>query len=72
MSEYNELEDTYFGKIKVDNQAYFWIKSEGEQKISTENLVPGMKLHHLYDMSNDVAESEKIRRAESKLRNGGC
>ncbi|HJJ21068.1 MAG: hypothetical protein MT334_00950 [Candidatus Nitrosopumilus limneticus] len=32
-----------------------------------DKLVPGMKLHHLYDMSNDVAESEKIRRAESKL-----
>jgi hypothetical protein len=26
-----------------------------------------MKLHHLYDMSEDVAESEKIKRAESKL-----
>jgi hypothetical protein len=26
-----------------------------------------MKLHHLYDMTEDVVESEKIKRAESKL-----
>jgi hypothetical protein len=32
-----------------------------------DELVPNMKLHHLYDMTEDVAESEKIRRAESKL-----
>ena len=30
-------------------------------------LVPDMKLHHLYDMTEDVVESEKIKRAESKL-----
>ena len=29
--------------------------------------VPDMKLHHLYDMTEDVAESEKIKRAESKF-----
>ena len=32
-----------------------------------DKLVPEMKLHHLYDMSEDVAESEKIKRAESKF-----
>ena len=32
-----------------------------------DELIPDMKLHHLYDMSEDVAESEKIKRAESKL-----
>ena len=30
-------------------------------------LIPDMKLHHLYDMTEDVAEFEKIKRAESKL-----
>ena len=30
-------------------------------------LIPEMKLHHLYDLTEDVAESEKIKRAESKL-----
>jgi hypothetical protein len=32
-----------------------------------DELVPDMKLHHLYDMTEDIAESEKIKRAESKL-----
>ena len=32
-----------------------------------DELIPDMKLHHLHDMSEDVAESEKIKRAESKL-----
>ena len=32
-----------------------------------DELVPEMKLHNLYDMSEDVAESEKIKRAESKF-----
>jgi|TARA_B110000438_G_scaffold142474_1_gene137373 hypothetical protein len=32
-----------------------------------DELVPNMKLHHLYDMTEDVAKSEKIKRAESKL-----
>ena len=32
-----------------------------------DELIPDLKLHHLYDMSEDVAESEKIKRAESKL-----
>ena len=32
-----------------------------------DELIPDMKLHHLYDMTEDIAESEKIKRAESKL-----
>ena len=32
-----------------------------------DELIPNMKLHHLYDMTEDVAEFEKIKRAESKL-----
>ena len=32
-----------------------------------DELVPDMKLHHLYDMTKDVAESEKIKLTESKL-----
>ena len=32
-----------------------------------DELIPDMKLHHLYDMTEDVAEFEKIKRAESKL-----
>ena len=29
--------------------------------------MPDMKLHNLFDMTEDVAESEKIKFAESKL-----
>ena len=32
-----------------------------------DDLIPDMSLHNLYDMTEDVAESEKIKRAESKL-----
>ena len=32
-----------------------------------DELIPDMKLHHLYDMTEDVAESEKIKRSEFKL-----
>ena len=32
-----------------------------------DELIPDMKLHHLYDMTEDIAESEKIKHAESKL-----
>jgi hypothetical protein len=31
------------------------------------DLTPDMSLHNLYDMTEDVAESEKIKRAESKF-----
>ena len=32
-----------------------------------DELISDLKLHHLYDMAEDVMESEKIKRAESKL-----
>lgn len=32
-----------------------------------DELVSDVQLHHLYDMADDVAESAKIRRAESNL-----
>ena len=32
-----------------------------------DDLIPDMSLHNLYDMTEDVAESEKIKRAESKF-----
>ena len=32
-----------------------------------DELISDMKLHNLFDMTEDVAESEKIKRAESKL-----
>ena len=32
-----------------------------------DELVPDMKLHNLYDMTEDVAESAKLRRAQSNL-----
>jgi hypothetical protein len=32
-----------------------------------DELILDMKLHNLFDMTEDVAESEKIKRAESKL-----
>ncbi len=32
-----------------------------------DELAPDLKLHQLYDMTEDVAESAKIKRAESNL-----
>jgi hypothetical protein len=32
-----------------------------------DELVSDMELHHLYDMTEDVAESAKLKRAEFKL-----
>ncbi len=37
-----------------------------ESEIEDE-LIPNMKLHQLYDLTEDVAESTKIKRAESNL-----
>ncbi|MDH5657759.1 MAG: fibrillarin-like rRNA/tRNA 2'-O-methyltransferase, partial [Nitrosopumilus sp.] len=31
--------------LEEDNQSYFWIKSEGQRKIATENLVPGNQVY---------------------------
>jgi len=32
-----------------------------------DELIPNMELHNLYDMTEDVAQSAKIKRAESNL-----
>ena len=32
-----------------------------------DELTPNLELHQLYDMTEDVAESAKLRRAESNL-----
>ena len=31
--------------LEEDNKSFFWIKSEGQQKIATENLVPGNQVY---------------------------
>ena len=31
--------------MEEDNQSFFWIKSEGERKLSTENFVPGNQVY---------------------------
>lgn len=31
--------------LKEDNQSYFWIKSDGEKKLATENFVPGNQVY---------------------------
>ena len=40
----------------------FDLKSERE-----DELTPNMELHQLYDMTEDVSESAKLKRAESSL-----
>lgn len=40
----------------------FDLESERE-----DELTPNMELHQLYDMTDDVAESTKLKRAESNL-----
>jgi hypothetical protein len=32
-----------------------------------DTLIPDLELHHLYDMTEDVAESVKLKRAESNF-----
>ena len=31
--------------LEEDNQSFFWIKSEGQKKLATENLVPGNQVY---------------------------
>ena len=31
--------------LEEGNQSFFWIKSEGEKKLATENLVPGNQVY---------------------------
>jgi len=40
----------------------FDLESERE-----DDLTPNMELHHLYDMTEDISESVKLKRAESNL-----
>jgi len=40
----------------------FDLESENE-----DELTPNMELHQLYDMTEDVSESAKLKRAESNL-----
>ena len=40
----------------------FDLESENEDELS-----PNMELHQLYDMTEDVSESAKLKRAESNL-----
>ncbi len=40
----------------------FDLESERE-----DELIPNMELHQLYDMTEDVSESVKLKRAESNL-----
>ncbi|MDF2423114.1 MAG: fibrillarin-like rRNA/tRNA 2'-O-methyltransferase, partial [Nitrosopumilus sp.] len=31
--------------LEEDNQSFFWIKSEGQKKLATENMVPGNQVY---------------------------
>lgn len=31
--------------MEEDNQSFFWIKSEGEERLATENMVPGNQVY---------------------------
>ena len=66
---YDDIPDTVKKCLDILDEN-FEILSNIEFDLNDEKndeLVPDMKLHHLYDMTEDVVESEKIKRAESKL-----
>ena len=48
--------------IKIIADVEFNLKDEQE-----DEMTPDMELHNLYDMTEDVAESAKLRRAEFHL-----
>ncbi|MHA7734809.1 hypothetical protein [Nitrosopumilus sp. S6] len=48
----------------VEILANLELELEDEQE---NTLVPDMELHQLYDMTEDVAESAKLKRAESNF-----
>ena len=48
----------------IDVLANLEIELEDEKE---DELVPDMKLHQLFDMTEDVSESSKIKRAEHNL-----
>ena len=31
--------------LEDDNQSFFWIRSEGQEKLATENMVPGNQVY---------------------------
>ncbi len=48
--------------VEILSNLEFDLESENENE-----LTPNMKLHQLYDMTEDVSESAKLKRAESNL-----
>ena len=65
----DDLPETVKKCIKILDENVDFL-SNLEQDLNDENedkLVPDMELHNLYDMTEDVAESSRIKRAESNL-----
>ncbi len=48
--------------IEILTNLEFDLESENE-----DELTPNMKLHQLYDMTEDISKSAKLKRAESNL-----
>jgi len=68
MSEYNELEDIYFGKIKVDNQAKL-VKSKGLYEYVNLLEVPKQpRLHVNYRLLVELAKIFKEDRKERVMK----
>lgn len=64
---YDELPDTVKKCLdileeNVEILANFELDLEDEKE---DELIPNLELHQLYDMTEDVAESAKLKRAES-------
>ena len=68
MSEYNELEDTYFGKIKVDNQAKL-VKSKGlYEYVNLFNIPKQPGPHVNYRLLVELSKIFKEDRAERVMK----
>ncbi len=48
--------------VEILTNLEFDLESENE-----DELIPNMELHQLYDMTEDVSNSAKLKRAESSL-----
>ena len=48
--------------VEILTNLEFDLESENE-----DELIPNMELHQLYDMTEDVSNSAKLKRAESNL-----
>jgi len=48
--------------VEIMANLEFDLESENE-----DELIPNMELHQLYDMTEDVSDSAKLKRAESNL-----